>query len=259
LKHLRDFDIIKIMIPQLKQLGLSEKEAKVYLASLELGQATVQEIARKADVNRPTTYVIIETLMKKGLISSFHKGKKQYFLTVDPERLFEIVEDEKRNIEGKKRILKKILPQLKSLNVAKKDRPVVRYYEGKQGIESMIEEFLQTTNDVVRMIYSRDAIESVFNKKEIASWAEQRIKRKIKTKVLYTYRKGSISAPYGNRRKIPLEKFPTSCDIAVYDDKVRIASLGERLTGVIIEDKEIAESIKSIIDLAWDQAEKYQK
>ena len=61
---------------KLKELGLAEKEAKVFLASLELGSSAVQEIAKKAEINRATTYVIIEKLMKKGLMSSVG-GKRQ--------------------------------------------------------------------------------------------------------------------------------------------------------------------------------------
>lgn len=64
---------------QLKQLGFADKEAKVYLASLKLGSNTIQEIARSAGVNRATTYVIIEKLIKKGLMSSIKKGKKTFF------------------------------------------------------------------------------------------------------------------------------------------------------------------------------------
>ena len=61
------------------------------------------------------------------------------------------------------------------------------------------------------------------------------------------------------RRKIPADKFPISCDIAVYDDKVRIVALGGRLIGIIIEDKEIAKTMKSVLNLAWESAEKYDK
>ena len=49
---------------QLKQLGLEEKQAKIYLASLELGPDTAQNIAYKASLKRPTTYVILEELIK---------------------------------------------------------------------------------------------------------------------------------------------------------------------------------------------------
>ncbi|MBI4708813.1 MAG: hypothetical protein HY764_01255 [Candidatus Portnoybacteria bacterium] len=87
----------------------------MYLASLELGQSTVQEIAKKAGINRPTSYFIIDGLIKKGLMSSFHKGKKQYFVAADPDNLEEILEKEKVNIDEKKKVLGKILPQLQSL------------------------------------------------------------------------------------------------------------------------------------------------
>lgn len=63
---------------QLKQLGFSDKEAKVYMASLELGPDTAQEIAKKAGVNRTTTYVIIEKLIKKGKKRSFRSGWREY-------------------------------------------------------------------------------------------------------------------------------------------------------------------------------------
>ena len=74
---------------KLKEIGMAEKEAKVFLASLELGSSAVQEIAKKADINRATTYVIIEKLMKKGLMSSVEKGKKDFFQTEDPEKIAE--------------------------------------------------------------------------------------------------------------------------------------------------------------------------
>ncbi|MCF7835696.1 MAG: helix-turn-helix domain-containing protein [Candidatus Marinimicrobia bacterium] len=90
------------MISKLKQLGLSEKEAKVYLASLELGEATVQEIAKQAGVNRPTTYVQIEKLTKMGLMSSVEKEGKKYFNAEEPNQLLKILEKQKkRNREEK--------------------------------------------------------------------------------------------------------------------------------------------------------------
>jgi len=55
-----------MLIQELQKLGLSDKESKVYLASLELGPAPIAAIAKQASVNRPTTYVIIESLIKKG-------------------------------------------------------------------------------------------------------------------------------------------------------------------------------------------------
>jgi HTH-type transcriptional regulator, sugar sensing transcriptional regulator len=252
---------IKFMLEKdLQSTGLNEKEAKVYLAALELGQSTVQEIAQKAGVNRATAYFIIDGLMRHGLITSFHKGKKQYFMSADPDRLLEILEQEKIEIKKREADLKKLLPELQSMNNKKKDRPVVRYYEGKEGIAAMVDEFLKTKDLTISMAYSVDAVDKFFNDNDMQRWRFKRVERNITTKVIYTSKQGELtSAPKSEDRRVPLEKFPITCDIAIYDDKVRIASLGDRLAGIIIEDKEIAQSLQAIFDLAWEAAKNYKK
>src|SRR3989338_8570172 len=97
-------------------LGLSQKEASVYIASLELGPATAQNIAKKAAVNRPTTYVMIESLTKRGLMSSFEKGKKRFFSAESPERLQNIFHVQRREIEEREHELHSILPELRALS-----------------------------------------------------------------------------------------------------------------------------------------------
>ena len=69
----------------IEKLGLSEKEAKVYLASLELGPSPVQVISQKSKVNRATTYVVIDSLMAMGLMSTYDEGKKTFFTSESPE------------------------------------------------------------------------------------------------------------------------------------------------------------------------------
>ncbi|MDP1884380.1 MAG: helix-turn-helix domain-containing protein [Candidatus Moranbacteria bacterium] len=243
----------------LQEIGLNEKEARVYLSALELGQSTVQDIAKKALVNRATTYFVIESLMKSGLMSSFQKGKKQYFVAADPDRLIEILEQEKDTIERRKEGLRKLLPQLQSINNKQANRPVVKYYEGKEGLLSMSEELIKYAKNEILMAYSEDAVNAVFGDKERKKARNRRLDNKVKTKVIYTYKDGILeSTPDGERRKVPINKFPLTCDIAIYENYVRIASLGNRLVGIVIEDKEIANSFRSIFRLAWEATEKYQ-
>ena len=51
---------------ELRKYGLSEKEAKVYLALLKKGPSTVNEIAESADLVRTTTYDILKILREEG-------------------------------------------------------------------------------------------------------------------------------------------------------------------------------------------------
>ncbi|MEK7106984.1 MAG: helix-turn-helix domain-containing protein, partial [Patescibacteria group bacterium] len=60
----------------LSQLGLSGQESAVYLAALELGFSSISDIAKKAGIKRPTTYYIVDELIKKNLVSRAPKGKR---------------------------------------------------------------------------------------------------------------------------------------------------------------------------------------
>src|SRR3989338_8043322 len=113
------------MINQLKSLGLSDNEAKVYMAMLELGSATVREISAKAGVNRPTTYVKIESLKKMGLVSTQTKGKKQLFIAESPDQLEFMIDRQKGELEQKKEELYKLLPELTSLFNVSDSKPQV--------------------------------------------------------------------------------------------------------------------------------------
>ncbi len=100
------------MITQLKAAGLSDNEAKVYLAMLELGPAPVQEIAAKAGVNRPTAYVQIEALKKKHLASTQARGKKTFFIAETPENLESLLNKEGVELEARRAELLKAMPEL---------------------------------------------------------------------------------------------------------------------------------------------------
>ncbi|MDD5043796.1 MAG: helix-turn-helix domain-containing protein [Patescibacteria group bacterium] len=244
----------------LEKFGLSDKEANVYLAALELGTSTVQKISGKAKLKRPTTYVIIKSLTSKGLMSSFQEGKKQFFVAENPERLNSFMENRKRELDDKKEELKKLLPELKTIYNAAEGKPTVKFYEGKEGLLMMVEEFLESDIKEAMMIYSNDLVEKVFTEKERADARERRAHKQIRVQSIYTSAAAErLPSKFSERKRIPENKFPLFCDITIFADKVRIASLGDRLSGIIIQDKAIAETLKSIFKLAWEGAEKYNQ
>ena len=101
---------MKELIERLAEYGLSDKESLVYLAMLELGPASVQDIAKKAGVNRATTYVMIEALKRRGLMATFEKGKKTMFVAESPDVLKKLTDQEKKAIQEKENRLQEALP-----------------------------------------------------------------------------------------------------------------------------------------------------
>ncbi|MCX6729918.1 MAG: BlaI/MecI/CopY family transcriptional regulator, partial [Candidatus Portnoybacteria bacterium] len=71
----------------LQQFGLSNNEAKVYLAGLEIGQASIQDLAQKSQVKRTTIYTVLEGLKEKGLMSQIKRGSKAFLVSENPENL----------------------------------------------------------------------------------------------------------------------------------------------------------------------------
>lgn len=116
----------------LTSLGLSEHEAKVYLAAVSLGPATVMKIAAAAEIKRTTVYSVVESLKQKGLMTIVVKGFKNLFAAENPEKLESI-------LETRKNLLTQTLPELSALYNLKGGESTIKYYEGITGIKSVYE------------------------------------------------------------------------------------------------------------------------
>jgi len=262
------------MITLLEKLGLSEKEAKVYLAALELAEDSVQNIAKKAGVNRATTYVILEKLMGLGLVSTYEKNpstplgaRKTLFVAQDPKELVNLLEEERRDIEAREKELKTNLNQLNAIFNQNQAKPIVRFFEGAEGLEAM-DRYGQNTlkrNTELLYIMPIDTIEELFPQRRKASLNE-RVKLGIQSKVIYTHKDGEIPG-YQNKAELregvflPRDKFPINGTLTIYPDHwIKLYYFSETNPyGVVIEGKELAHNMKLFFDLAWIGAKEFSK
>ncbi|MBU2265292.1 helix-turn-helix domain-containing protein [Patescibacteria group bacterium] len=104
---------------ELRKLGLKEKEVAVYLAALELGFDSVQNIAKKAGLSRPTVYEIIKALTAKGLMREIRRqgavqGERSYFSAQSPDALLGLLRVQKREVEEREREFVRIISALRA-------------------------------------------------------------------------------------------------------------------------------------------------
>lgn len=246
------------MLEYLKNIGLSDNEANVYLAMLELGPATAIDISRKSGVNRPTTYAQIESLKKKGLISTQMKGKKQLFIVESPVRLEFLLDSEIKNVEQKREELSKVLPDLEKLYLSTGSRPQVRFFEGKEGLRIMQDIFLKSGEKEVLGISSMDSVVKVFPRVQ-EDYSPERVKRGIKSRLIYSYSGGAILKDSDEKllretRFISSNKMPFSGDITIYGNSVAITAFEGKVSGVLIDHPEIAKSFKQFFEFMWAMA-----
>lgn len=244
------------MLKELQDIGLAEKEARVYLAALEIGRATADQLAKQAKIVRSTTYVQLESLMKKGLMSTYEEGKKTYFAPESPEYLKRIFELKKKEFEARELELDSFLPALLQKFEGAGERPVVRFFNGKEGITAMREETLELKpEEEILIIYSMDALEKVYSMDELKAYTQKRVAKKIKIRSIYSKKDGPLApdniAPNANRRFIPYDKMPLSSDFFIFRDKIAIMALSGSIFGIVVESREIAQSLRALFALLW--------
>ena len=225
----------------LKKFGLSEKEAKVYLASLELGDSTATDISIKSSLPRTLVYDILERLIEQGLISYSIKNNKKYFLAVHPKELLNILREKETTISS-------VMPELEE--IYKKEMKTVM----NDILRSELKEFLAYGSS--RSSYK--VIPSFMN-----DWHKKRIKQKVVMKIIYNNTKQAKSMvknfkstlDYTKYKFMPIELESPTATI-IYGDKVILQSWTKEPFAVMIKSKEMAENQRRYFEELWKIAKK---
>jgi len=251
---------------ELQKIGLSDKEARVYLANLELGQSSVQNIGKKAGVNRATTYVVLDSLIKKGLCSTFLQGKKTFYVSSDPELLPSLFEIQKKEIEEKEKYFVSLLPHFKLINNQEADKPVVKFFEGKEGLLNCYNEFVLTYNrntdkhGKAFVVYNRNFVDGFFTKKDREQFRQFRAKRNLFVNAIYTMDGGVMEdTADGKRIKVSSKEFDMAADIGIHHESIRILIFGKKPSAILIRNSDVAKTLIALFKLAWEAAQAKNK
>lgn len=245
---------------RLINIGIAEKEAAVYVALLH-GPATADQTAKRAGLNRSTTYVQIESLMEVGLASTFKQGKKTYFAAESPNNLERLIEMKVQKLEQDKANIAAVIPELQKLYTASGNRPIVRLFEGKEGIITLRNRILESKQKDIYVVTDIDRFQKMYTPKELAAYSKERARRKLRTHVLYCAEDTTPSltavAPQKLKR-ISHFDCPFENDVYIFDNYVAFASYGTYAHGVLLEGANIATTIRSLVQQVWQHAPAYE-
>lgn len=232
-------------------LGLSDKEAKIYLALLEMGRGSAYAIAEKSGLKKPTTYVILGELILKGFVFRIPRVKKQLFMAKDPDAVFSLAEEKLRSAKSS-------LPELRALATHLSSNVKTIYFEGIKGIEEASaykqkemagKEYLgfyakidkHTPQEFIDFSYrwSKALFENGTTMRGLAP-DDVSLKR---------YR--AEDQQLGRRFKnIPVEEYSSTSSIDVGETFVRIF-MNNQLQAVIIENPDLAKTMREIFEMLW--------
>lgn len=232
----------------LEAYGLSDKQAKVYLATLELGTATAQKISQVSGLARTTCYEILETLKPLGLISVVEKRRIKYFEASDPHMLA-------RQSKEKAELLEKALPQFLALYGEARERPTVKFYQGKEAMKEVLKEILDEARELIS-ISSTEDLSSVLGE-YFEKFIKKRVQKKIMSRVIMRnspeaqYRLKTGPEELREVRLLPQE-FIYHSVVFIWNSKVAIFSPKQEENFVlIIESEEIAQYHRAMFEFMW--------
>lgn len=236
----------------LQQLGLTETEARVYLAMLELGPSSVQNIAKKARISRTAAYDIIRALQEKGISSTFQKGRKNVFSVEDPKQLEDYfgkhVEEMKQHLGA----FKHLLPELRLMQG--EDKPKVRYYSGDEGIQAL---FRDVHMSRARELFEFIDADRLYEHVDQARFLPARKRYPMdgiaaKTLFVGTLRNRNKNVQY---RCLKTRHKEFTGQIWIYADRIALTKFTGDIEVVIIENKVFSETMRAIMRIAWESAE----
>lgn len=239
-------------IKDLRSVGISETEAKVYLAVLELGETTIARIAQKSGVKRTTTYLALEALKDLALVSRIKKGKKTFIYAEDPRGL-------EKKMEERKQTISKIIPELLSISNLIDKKPIVRYFEGTEGLKEVFKDVLKYPDQEVlawlpRKINYKNIQANFFDEFYVPERKKNNIwyKALIPNSADMKRRIDEAQKDLIKVKTIPEASFPVDVETLVYgNNKVCLISYEEEIA-VVIESKKIFDMMKSTFFLIWN-------
>ena len=237
----------------LRELGLEEKEIRIYKYLARKRQLTAYQIAKGIGLNRSTVYDNVDRLVRKGFVSSLIlHGKKLYQVNTVDKIL--------SSLKEKETLVHALLPEIKKL---KGEQEVS--VELLEGTEGQREHFFSVFNlGRQRIVKSLHVIgggdvstfgSRLYIHKLIAEW--KKLKRSGNYKCIWdeSFRGKAIVKqfnPGGEDRFLP--SLPSEVTTLIFGDYVVIGFTMDKPYVIRIQHKLVAKTFESYFKLMWESA-----
>ena len=234
----------------LNSLGLLESEIKTYVAALELGPSTVIMLSKRTRLSRQAIYDALGALTDRGIMSSLMRGKKRLYTAEHPETLLQYAQRKQKDLDTQIDKLEHMIPKLElQLN---QEKPVVKLFEGKEGVKMMAEVISSVAEGAeLYEISDYGAIYSVLSLEDLSVLSKIHENKRTTKKVFSYMLSKRPKSPNVERYMINTKEYPSfSADIFVTENKVFMISFSGNMYAVYIENKDIAQTMKTLFRFA---------
>ncbi|MDO8582314.1 MAG: helix-turn-helix domain-containing protein [bacterium] len=243
----------KKIIQSLQEIGLNEKEARIFLVLIKKGISNASQIALLAELPKSSTLDQLNDLARRGFIMR-HKKKNSFLFSADLSRLHEAISKQKATIVEREKIVTDLLPALEKLEGFGSKRPQIEYLEGDSAIEEAFEDFLRVK---IKEVLGYGSIE--WNKKSVPNFFPKFYGRRVAARIgwrgVLVALKETLEDTWGKEEKnlwkltYSSPQYYSSIEVNVYGNNVAIVSQKEKFL-VRIRSREVAQAFRHILNLA---------
>jgi sugar-specific transcriptional regulator TrmB len=231
----------------LMESGLSQNEARIYLALVRMGPSTAAQIIKKIGAYRANTYDALDKLHSKGLISSITKVNVKQYQASPPAKLLDSLREKEQSLNA-------IMPELEADFKSSKSMEEIQVFKGKAGLRTVMEDILKENKTFY--VFGGAGKLSDALKFYIPHWHTERERQRLWTKIIYEKRMKGKTGDYKfveKRYLKPESGFPTT--VGIYGDKVVEFIFGEEPLIVLIRSKKASSGFMEFFNLLWKLAE----
>lgn len=245
----------------LRKLGLTSGEVKIYSALLELGETTRTELAKKSGVSPSKIYDVANRLLEKGIISIVKKNGAAHFSAANPERLKDFVELKETEIKREKEVVEQMLPLLLSKYTLTKEGTDIDVFYGWGGMKTVFsDKLLALSKKDINLVFGASQGKNPEQADTFFSQYFKKVEQKgFKVKIIFNeeVRQNKERIHYyknSKRHEVRFLHQETFTEIDVYKDTVMFIMLLSKPIIIRVKNKEAADSFRKYFDTLWKQA-----
>jgi sugar-specific transcriptional regulator TrmB len=241
-------------VNNLTEIGLTESQARAYLAIIEAGEISPSELASKINEKRTNGYMVLDKLEQLGLVIKSSNSTKLKYKPTNPLALETLILNKKKQLADVETRMRATLPKLVSYFYNFTEKPGIRLLEGVEGLKEVYTDTLRTKKPIT---FLRSPVEVDFLGQEFYDkYRLKRAKLGISTEA-YTqsiskendeFRSSDDKQLLINRHLISQNSYSEPVEINVYGDKTALIAFGNQPMGVIIQNDKISNAILKLIN-----------
>ena len=234
----------------LKKLGFSPSEIKVYFSLIRNGSSYANKISSETKLNRTNVYEALDRLIAKGVISFIVRNKVKWFEAKSPESILSLIQEKEEELQKNKSDISNQINSLKKLaNTDKKLEASI--FVGKKGLRMLFDDILEAGKPI-----SLIAAEIQFRKffgPYFELWHKIRIEKKISQRSIFTKKfKEILEKRKFLDYKFVDDKFTNPTTTIIYGDNCLFIQWSKEPIAIKIRDKNIAKSHLNYFNLIWN-------